>query len=157
MAIALIKCPECGKEISDKASSCPNCGTPLNDQKFCKFCGEKIDKDCVICPKCGKQVEDIKRSDDRIVINNNNTNTNANTVTSGYDSMISPKSWIVTLLLCIFLGVIGIHRFYVGKVGTGILMILLCLTGISAVWALVDLIFILLKRFKDKQGRLIKN
>ena len=155
--MALIKCPECGKEISDKASSCPNCGTPLNDQKFCKFCGEKIDKDCVICPKCGKQVEDIKRSDDRIVINNNNTNTNANTVTSGYDSMISPKSWIVTLLLCIFLGVIGIHRFYVGKVGTGILMILLCLTGISAVWALVDLIFILLKRFKDKQGRLIKN
>lgn len=118
---------------------------------------KKIDKDCVICPKCGKQVEDIKRSDDRIVINNNNTNTNANTVTSGYDSMISPKSWIVTLLLCIFLGVIGIHRFYVGKIGTGILMILLCLTGISAVWALVDLIFILLKRFKDKQGRLIKN
>ena len=30
--MALIKCPECGKEVSDKASSCPNCGHPIEDQ-----------------------------------------------------------------------------------------------------------------------------
>lgn len=50
---------------------------------------------------------------------------------------------------------IGIHRFYVGKIGTGILMILLLMTGISAIWAIIDLILIILGKFKDKQGLLI--
>ena len=68
---------------------------------------------------------------------------------------MSPKSWLVTLLLCLFLGTIGIHRFYVGKIGTGILMILLLMTGISAIWAVIDLILIILGKFKDKQGLLI--
>lgn len=61
--MALIKCPECQKEISEQATSCPNCGCPISpvkvEQKYCKHCGELIDKDCVICPKCGKQVEDL--------------------------------------------------------------------------------------------------
>lgn len=49
--MALITCPECGKEISDQASACPNCGAPVA-KKFCQHCGEHIDKDCIICPKC---------------------------------------------------------------------------------------------------------
>ena len=73
----------------------------------------------------------------------------------GNASNVSPKSWLVTLLLCLFLGIIGIHRFYVGKIGTGILMILLLMTGISAIWAIIDLILIILGKFKDKQGLLI--
>lgn len=56
--MALIKCPECGKEISDKAISCPNCGAVVK-KKFCHHCGASIDSDCVVCPKCGKQVENI--------------------------------------------------------------------------------------------------
>ena len=43
--------------------------------KFCKWCGESIDIDCVVCPKCGKQVEELKQSNQPIVINNTNTNT----------------------------------------------------------------------------------
>ncbi len=60
--MALIKCPECGKEISDQAKACPNCGCPINetDAKYCQYCGEKIDSDCIVCPKCGKQVEELK-------------------------------------------------------------------------------------------------
>jgi len=38
--MALINCPECGKEISDKAASCPNCGIVLK-KKFCYHCGAK--------------------------------------------------------------------------------------------------------------------
>ena len=38
-------------------------------------------------------------------------------------SEISPSEWTITLVLCIFLGGWGVHRFYVGKVGTGLLMI----------------------------------
>jgi TM2 domain-containing membrane protein YozV len=61
------------------------------------------------------------------------------------------KSFVVTLLLCLLLGVVGVHRFYVGKVGTGILQIV-TLGGLG-VWVLVDFIVILTGSFKDKQGR----
>lgn len=129
------------------------------ETKFCKHCGQVIDADCIICPKCGKQVEEVKVSrPDNIIINNNNnaTSSASASVSAGFGDMISPKSWLVTLLLCLFLGVLGGHRFYTGKIGTAIIMILLCWTGISAIWALIDLILIILSKFKDKQGRTVQ-
>lgn len=69
-------------------------------------------------------------------------------------SEISDKGFVPTVLLCFFLGVFGIHRFYVGKVGTGILM-LLTLGGLG-IWSLVDFIIIVCGNFKDKNGLLIK-
>jgi TM2 domain-containing membrane protein YozV len=58
-------------------------------------------------------------------------------------------------LLCFFLGALGIHRFYVGKIGTGILQ-LITLGGLG-IWALVDFIMIVTGNFKDKQGLVIKS
>jgi TM2 domain-containing membrane protein YozV len=49
-----------------------------------------------------------------------------------------------------FLGFLGVHRFYVGKVGTGILM-LITLGGVG-IWALIDFIMILSNNFKDNNG-----
>ncbi|WP_030438494.1 TM2 domain-containing protein [Actinoplanes subtropicus] len=60
------------------------------------------------------------------------------------------KSWIAALLLCFFLGSFGIHRFYVGKVGTGILM--LVTFGGLGLWTLIDFIMIAIGKFSDKQG-----
>ena len=131
------------------------------ETKYCKHCAAIIDADCVVCPKCGKQVEELKtQRPDNIIINNNTHASAAATATvvasGNYSDLISPKSWLVTLILCLLLGGLGIHRFYVGKIGTGILMIFLCVTGVSLAWALVDLVFIILGKFKDKQGRVIK-
>jgi hypothetical protein len=64
---------------------------------------------------------------------------------------ISPKSRLVALLLCLFLGSLGVHRFYVGKIGTGILMIL-TLGGLG-IWTVIDLVFVAVGSFTDKQGR----
>ena len=65
-------------------------------------------------------------------------------------SDISPKSRLVALLLCFFLGTLGIHRFYVGKIGTGILMLITL--GVFGIWTFIDLIIIIVGAFKDKQG-----
>lgn len=68
--------------------------------------------------------------------------------------VISKKSKGTAAVLCFFLGVLGIHRFYVGKVGTGILW--LCTGGLLGIGALVDFIMILCGSFKDGDGAVIK-
>jgi len=62
----------------------------------------------------------------------------------------SDKSNTVALLLCFFLGILGVHRFYVGKIGTGILQ-LVTLGGLG-IWALIDMIMIILQKFTDSEG-----
>ncbi len=66
---------------------------------------------------------------------------------------MSDKRILPAFLLCFFLGYLGVHRFYVGKVGTGVLM-LLTLGGFG-IWALIDFIMILCGAFTDKNGNKI--
>jgi TM2 domain-containing membrane protein YozV len=65
----------------------------------------------------------------------------------------SDKKWVTTLILCIFLGGLGVHRFYVGKTGTGIVWLLTF--GCLGIGSLIDLIMILMNKFTDKQGRVL--
>jgi len=67
----------------------------------------------------------------------------------------SEKGFVPTILLCLILGVFGAHRFYVGKVGTGIIQ-LVTLGGLG-IWSFIDLIMIIVGKFEDKQGYVIKN
>jgi TM2 domain-containing membrane protein YozV len=66
----------------------------------------------------------------------------------------SDKDFWATLLLCLFFGWLGIHRFYVGKIGTGLLW--LVTGGLFTIGWIVDLILIILGSFTDKQGNAIR-
>ena len=72
---------------------------------------------------------------------------NSNSISS------SQQDWLVALLLCFFIGVIGAHRFYVGKIGTGLLMVF-TLGGLG-IWTFIDLILIIVGKFKNKDGEIL--
>lgn len=65
----------------------------------------------------------------------------------------SDKKRLVALVLCLLLGGLGVHRFYVGKVGTGVVQLLTF--GGLGIWALIDLIMILVGSFTDKEGAVL--
>jgi len=100
------------------------------DEAFCSSCGAIIKKEAEICPKCGvrqKWTSSIK--------------------------MDVSTNWLTLLLLSIFLGQFGVDRFYVGKIGTGILKLIT--VGGCGIWWLIDLIMIICGKFTDSNGNFI--
>mgnify|MGYP003870833109 CR=1 FL=1 len=61
------------------------------------------------------------------------------------------KDWTTTLLLCFFLGGLGVHRFYTGSIAIGIIQLLTL--GGCGIWWLVDFIMILANSYSDSLGR----
>ncbi len=115
--------------------------------KFCKYCGAKIPEKAVICTACGCQVEEIKNNQQQqaapnIVINNANTNVNTNTANGGVLARKYCNKW-VSFFLCLFLGILGAHKFYESRPGLGILYIFT--GGLFGIGWLIDLIVILCK------------
>ncbi|MCU6432491.1 NINE protein [Undibacterium sp. Jales W-56] len=96
---------------------------------FCRGCGKEIHETALSCPYCGAQ---------------QGTPPNQSTT----DKRILPAA-----LLCFFLGFLGIHRFYVGKIGTGILQILTL--GGFGIWVLIDFVIIVTGSFTDSEGNKI--
>lgn len=123
--------------------------TQLGPTKFCKHCGGKIPEKAIICTLCGCQVEEMyqaQQSTPQIIVNNSNSNVNSNSNINNNSSMMingKKKDKGVALLLCFFLGVFGIHRFYEGKILTGLLW--LFTFGLMGFGTLIDFIILLFK------------
>ncbi len=116
---------------------------------YCRNCGQQIDDKAAICIHCGVSTGYAPQYPQQPVINVVNTNTNANRMNAGY-GYIRKSKW-VAFFLCLFLGYLGIHRFYVGKAGTGIIW--LFTGGLFGLGWFVDLIIILFGGFCDKAGQ----
>lgn len=118
-------------------------------KKYCKHCGKQISEAAVICPFCGCQVEVLKQeaaAQPNIVINNSNNNTNTNVNQNVNANVIGfgrPKNKWVAFLLCLFLGYIGAHKFYEGKIGMGILYLITF--GLFSIGWIIDCIRLLFK------------
>lgn len=64
---------------------------------------------------------------------------------------VGEKDWMVTLLLCVFLGALGAHRFYTGHIVPGVIQLLTM--GGCYIWWLIDLIQIITGKFVDAEGK----
>jgi hypothetical protein len=104
---------------------------------FCANCGAQLDDKAVVCVKCGAPTPNFTPQ-------SVSGPPYARQVAEGYD-------WLTTLLLCIFLGGLGIHSFYTKKTGIGIVQLLTA--GGCGIWVLIDIIMIVTDNFKDGQGR----
>ena len=151
-----------------KTFNCPNCGAPISEIE------EKAKS--VTCPYCDAMFENplIKSREEGANNNvqgvqvNNVTNVNVvqqspvvagTSVPAGVNTLTpkgpSPKSSKTAQLLCDFLGMFGVHRFYAGKIGTGIIW--LFTLGCFLIGWVVDAIAISKGTFTDKDGRPLVN
>jgi len=117
-------CRNCGNEVSEKAVMCVACGTPPKaGDKYCDNCKAETDPKAKICMKCGVELSKDGEG----------------------------KDWLTTLLLCIFLGFLGIHRFYTKHTAIGVVQLLTA--GGCYIWTIVDLVQILTGSYLDADGK----
>lgn len=102
---------------------------PAQSTKYCQTCGVVIDAMAVVCPKCGVlQPLPVGMGE-------------------------SDKKILPALLLCFFFGIFGAHRFYSGKIITGVIQALTI--GGLGIWAMIDFIMLIVGSFKDADGKRI--
>lgn len=99
------------------------------DEKFCSECGAIIKAKAEICPKCG--------------VRQRSPFVNLNTVAP------NGKSKLAAVLFAFFLGSFGFHKFYLGKIGMGVLYLLLCWTFIPGVLGVIEGILLLIMSDED--------
>jgi hypothetical protein len=98
---------------------------------FCSKCGTQLNEGSVFCPRCGTRVApDVGQLAEDV----------------------SPKSRLATSLLAIFLGGLGAHRFYVGKIGTAVVMLLL---GVAAWVCYFGMMFVVITESDETEAPLV--
>lgn len=145
---------------------------------FCKYCGKEIEDGKEVCQECAsneKKVDDVKTEEvvvetPKVENNSNNANTNTNTntntnytVNNTNTAASNQKSKLAAGLFGIFLGVFGVHNFYLGFTGKAVAQLLITvlscggLSPISAIWGLIEGILILTgDSSKDAYGNDLK-
>ena len=87
-----------------------------------------------------------KITGDSIVVDSNGEHWNAKQI----PGVFSQRDWLIALVLSLVVGTLGVDRFYLGKIGTGILKLITF--GGLGVWTIIDIILIAVKKLDDKEG-----
>ena len=136
-------CRECGKKVNENAVACTSCGVnPKLSKNFCGACGVKTKDNQIVCLKCGVSLGG-----------------------SLAGSSSGEKSKIIACLLALFLGTIGVHKFYLGYNTQGIIMLLCGTVGwilflpplVMAIIALIEAIMYISKSDEEFQEIYVDN
>jgi len=157
-------CQYCGSPAGDAAQDCSGCGARLFfhqcdqcgevfDSVFCPRCGLKAGEKAKICPECAARYHSAVCPDCGYMPGRSRAAFYAE-YTEPVPA-VSPKSRLAALVLALLAGIFGVHRFYAGKIGTGILYLLT--GGLGGIGVIVDVLLILLGSFKDKAGLPLTN
>ena len=126
----------------------------------CSSCGADNPDGVLYCEACGAHMQTASQDPNTYYENQQHYQQPAPNQNYHYyhveqtTKVISPCNRWLAFVLCLFLGYIGIHRFYVGKIGTGLLYVFTC--GLFGIGTLVDLILIAMGSFTDSAGLMLK-
>ena len=125
-------CKNCGKEVADNQAICLSCGVKVGDGKaFCANCGNALPENAAVCLNCGVAVKKAEGD-------------------------LAGKDKITMIIVCLFLGGLGIHNFMMGETKKGVLKIVLSLCfGLGSILALIDLIKICMDKYVVDPDKLI--
>lgn len=129
-------CVACGKFI------CSECNTEISGKNHCKSCVSKVVEES---QRKIEKLEDGKQQAPMVFMNAGGASSSSSSSSSGHPQALIPlKNKIVAAILAIFFGSFGIHKFYLGKIGQGLLYLVFCWTGIPGLLGIIEGIIYLL-------------
>lgn len=125
-------CSSCGEEMNENQEICLKCGIKKGKGKnYCPNCGKAVQAGAAVCLNCG------------VAVANQGGN-------------LAGKDKITIAVVCFFLGGLGIHNFMMGEKKKGIFRLIMCLfCGIGYIFALIDLVKILMDKYEVNPDALI--
>lgn len=124
--------------------------------KFCPNCGMQLTENVRFCANCGFPIENAQQPNQQAAYEQPQyTQAPGQPPYGAPAEPQSTKSRLVTLLLAVFVGGFGVHHFYVGNTGKGVLYIFTA--GLFGIGVLIDIIHIATGDFKDSDGLPVLN
>ena len=136
-------CKNCGKPVGDNQEVCLNCGVKVGmGNTHCANCGKEVNPNAAFCMGCGCALNlPTVQEDKETSAQQPKSSVNKNWIPEGKDKAVA-------LVLCFFLGFLGIHNFYLGESKKGVFKIITAIAcGISVLFAIIDLVKMLMDTY----------